>query len=160
MRRFTVVAFSLVLSAGGCGSRDFQEVADQHVRKDLLGKREKCEAIEFFEKKGHFYDVGTSTTADKDVVLPLLKELKEVAPTDQWVLLKPESTNEALAVLIALPADIKVVDRMAEVVQKADDRFSGFILQQWGHEWLSIDLINKETYEFLKKSNPDIDTQR
>jgi hypothetical protein len=49
---------------------------------------------------------------------------------------------------------------MAKVVEEADDRFPGLILQQWGHEWLAINLIDQETYEFLKQSDPEIDKQR
>jgi hypothetical protein len=49
---------------------------------------------------------------------------------------------------------------MADAVPEADDKFSGLILQQWGHEWLMIDLIDQESYEILKKSNPDIDNPR
>ena len=49
---------------------------------------------------------------------------------------------------------------MADAVQEADDKFSGLILQQWGHQWLVIDLIDQQTYETMKKSNPDIDNQR
>ena len=52
------------------------------------------------------------------------------------------------------------VDRMAQVVQEADDQFPGFIVQQWGHEWLAIDFLDQESYEFLKKSNPGMDKQR
>ncbi len=44
--------------------------------------------------------------------------------------------------------------------KQADDRCSGFILQQWGQRWLLINLIDKETFEYLKASNPDIEKQR
>jgi hypothetical protein len=49
-----------------------------------------------------------------------------------------------------------------EVLKKllADDKFPGLILQQWGKEWLSMDLVDEETYKFLKKARPDIDKQR
>lgn len=159
MRALICLCVGLTFFAVGC-RRDIPKMADDHVRKNLLAKRDKREAIPFFEEKGSFFDQDSSTSVDKDVLLPLLKRLQEVAPTEQWVMLKPGQTNEAFALLVALPGDSAVVDRMAEAVQESDDKFSGFILQQWGHEWLSIDLVNQETYEFLKKSNPDIDKQR
>jgi len=74
--------------------------------------------------------------------------------------MRPEKRDSAFAVLIELPKDKKLVDRMADAVQEADDKFSGLILQQWGHEFLMIDLIDQQSYEILKKSNPDIDNQR
>ena len=92
--------------------------------------------------------------------MPLLKRLKELAATEQWVMLRPEKKNSAYAVVIKLPPDPALVDRMADAVQEADDKFSGFILQQWGREWLLIDLIDQQSYEFLKKTNPDIDKRR
>jgi hypothetical protein len=34
------------------------------------------------------------------------------------------------------------------------------IAQQWGHQWLLFNLIDQQSYEMLKKSNPRIDDQR
>jgi hypothetical protein len=149
----------LVLAAGGC-RQDIQDVADRHVRNDMLAHHDKREAIEFLEKHGQFFDMDGTTHVDRDVVVPLLKRLKELTPTQQWAVLRPEKRDAAFAVLIELPKDRKLVDRMADAVQEADDKFSGLILQQWGHEWLMINLIDQESYEILKKSNPDIDNQR
>jgi hypothetical protein len=149
----------LVLCAAGC-RQDFQERADLHVRKDMLDKHDKREALSFFEKRGQFYDTSADTHVDQEIVVPLLKRLKEIAPTPQWAVLRPEKANSAYGMLIGLPNDSKTVDKMAEAVQEADDKFSGFILQQWGHEWLLIDLIDQQSYEVLKKANPDIDQQR
>jgi hypothetical protein len=158
MRWIICVGLGALLLAG-C-REDFQQTADKHVRDDIVRGHEKREAIPFFEAKGKFFDIDATTHADREVVLPLLKRLHELAPTEQWAVLRPKKTDWAYAVLIGLPGNAKTVDRMAEAVQEADDKFSGFILQQWGHEWLLIDLIDKEAYEFLKKNNPDIDKQR
>ncbi len=149
----------LALCASGCG-KDIQEIADQHVRKDMLDKHEKRAAIPFLEKQGQFFDLDGTTHVDREVVVPLLKRLKAIAATQQWAMLRPEKKNSAYGVLIELPKDPKIVDRMADAVQEADDKFSGFILQQWGHEWLLIDLIDQQSYEVLKKADPDIDKQR
>jgi hypothetical protein len=75
-------------------------------------------------------------------------------------MLSPEKANSSYGVLIELPQDPKIVDNMAQAVQEADDKFSGFILQQWGHRWLLINLIDQQTYESLKASNPDLENQR
>jgi hypothetical protein len=150
---------ALAVLAGGC-RKDFKEFADQHVRKDMLALHEKCDAVSFFEKHGQFYDLDSTTHVDQEVVVPLLKKLKAIAPTEQWAMIRPEKKDSAYGVLIGLPKDRKVVDRTAEAVQEADDKFDGFILQQWGREWLVINLIDQQSYETLKKSNPDIDNQR
>lgn len=150
---------ALLFAAAGC-RQDLQDMADQHVRKDMLDKHEKLEAIPFLEQRGHFFDIDPTTHVDRDVVVPLLKRLKELAPTPQWAMLKPKKKDAAYAVLIGLPKDPRLVDGMADAVQQADDNFSGFILQQWGREWLLINLIDEQSYEALKKVNPDIDKQR
>ena len=140
--------------------QDIQEIADQHVRKDMLDKHEKRAAIPFLEKQGQFFDLDGTTHVDREVVVPLLKRLKAIAATHSGPCSDPKRSNSAYGVLIELPKDPKIVDRMADAVQEADDKFSGFILQQWGHEWLLIDLIDQQSYEVLKKADPDIDKQR
>ncbi len=159
--RLWIAGACLGLVLGTCGCRqDIQEIADQHVRKDMLDKHEKREALPFLEKQGRFFDVDNTTHVDHDVVVPLLKRLQELAPTPQWAMLRPEKSNSAYAVLIGLPKDPKLVDRMADAVQEANGKFSGHIPQHGGHDWLMIDLIDQQSYELLKESNPDIDNQR
>jgi hypothetical protein len=143
----------------GCRN-DLLEFADRHVQTDMLDKDEKREAIPFLEQHGRFFDLDGKTHVDQEVVLPLLKRLKELAPTKQWAMLSPEKANLSYGVLIELPQDPKIVDNMAQAVQEADDKFSGFILQQWGHRWLLINLIDQQTYESLKASDPDLENQR
>jgi hypothetical protein len=158
-RSISCAAMALAVCILGCG-RDIQDVADQHVQRDLLDRHEKRAALTFFEQKGQFFDVDANSHVDREIVVPLLKRIKELAPTEQWAMLRPEKQNSAYAMLVKLPKDRKVVDQIAEAVQEADDNFPGLILQQWGREWLLFDLIDQQAYETLKKSNPDIDQQR
>ena len=147
------------LFAAGCRN-DIKDFADRHVQTDMLDQHEKREAITFLENKGQFFDLDSNTHVDREVVLPLLKRLKELAPTEQWAMLRPEDKHSAYGMLIALPAESKIVDEMADAVQEADDKFSGCILQQWGHRWLLINLIDQQTLEYLKQANPDLENQR
>jgi hypothetical protein len=133
---------------------------DRHVRKDLLGKHPKAEALPFFENQGRYFDRDNTTHVDRDVVVPLLKRLGTIARTEQWVMLRPDRKDSAYALLVKLPSDRRVEDQMAEAVQEADDNFPGLILQQWGHEWLLMDRIDEKSYEYLKKVRPNIDKQR
>ena len=159
MRWLGLMALGVAACASGCG-HDYHNLADQHVRQDMLTKYDKREAIPFFEHRGQLFDTGRTTTVDREIVLPLLKELQEIAATEQWAMLKPDDPDWALVVLVGLPPDSRVVDRMAQVVQAADDKFPGLIVQQWGNEWLAFDLIDQETYEHLKANDPHIDQQR
>jgi hypothetical protein len=159
--RAVCISIGLALCAAGCGGNpDYKRIADDRVQELLFDKYERREAIRFFEESGRFFDADATTSVDRDVVLPLLQRLAEIDRTEQWVMLKPGKTDAALALLVKLPDDPEVVDRMAEVVQEADDGYSGFIIQQWGYDWLQMALVDKAAYEFLKKSNPDVDIQR
>jgi len=159
MHRLILLSAAVAICAG-CGKPDYKRIADDRVQELLFDKYDRREAIPFFEERGQFFDVDATTSVDRDVVLPLLQRLAEVDRTEQWVMLKPGKTDAALALLVKLPDDPDVVDRMAEVVQEADDGFSGFIVQQWGYDWLQMALVDQAAYEFLKKTNPDIDQQR
>ena len=160
-RWFYLLPVAIGLFATGCGGKpDYKRIADDRVQELLFDQYERREAIPFFEERGHFFDADATTSVDRDVVLPLLQRLAEVQRTEQWIMLKPGTTDAALALLVKLPDDPDVVERMAEVVQTADDGYSGFIVQQWGYDWLQMALVDQAAYEFLKKTNPDIDKQR
>jgi hypothetical protein len=160
MRGQIIVWLGLMLCCGGCGKPDLKQIADSRVRNMLLTRYQKTEAIPFLEQQGKLFDAEAMETVDRDVVLPLLQRLQEVDHTEQWVMLRPGKTDSGFALLIQLPADIKIVDRMAEAIEQADDQFSGFIVQQWGQEWLALGLMDQGTYDIMKKSNPNIDKQR
>ena len=158
MRWFVFAGLGVALC--GCGQPDYKQIADDRVQDLLFDKFERCEAIPFFEEQGKFFDVDATTTVDRDVILPLLRRLREVDQTEQWVLLRPGKADSAVALVVRLPENSHTVERMAQAVQEADDGYSGFIIQQWGHEWLGMALVDQAVYEFLKKANPDIDKQR
>src|ERR1700730_5678649 len=125
------VCLGLMLCATGCSrDPDWKAVGDDNVRDGLFATHERQEAIPFFERNGRYFDLDASTTVDRDVVLPLLKRLNEVAPTEQWVMLRPEEKDWAGALVIELPQDSETVERMAQVVEEEDDRFPFLIVQQ------------------------------
>jgi hypothetical protein len=143
----------------GC-SPDIKQVADAMVTDDFLKKGTQVAAIPFFEQGGRYFDEDASTKVDREIVLPLLQKLYATSHTQQWVVPDERDPKQAFAVLIELPADEAVVDAMAKAVEAADAQFDGMIVQQWGHRWLSIDLMDKETMEFFKKTDPELEKQR
>ena len=122
VRLFMPFVLGLVLCVGGC-RKDYKKVADRMVEENLLKLEGRCEAIGFLEQGGRFFDDDETTTVDRDVVLPLLKQVRETARTDQWVVPQPNNAKQALALLIELPDDQATVDRMAKDVEAADDKF-------------------------------------
>lgn len=152
-RWLILMSLMVALCASGC-REDIKATADERVRETLLDTQEKREAIPFLETGGRFKDPDATTTVDRDVVLPLLKRLHEISPTEQWAIIRPNDTTWAFALLIELPKDKPTVERMAEVVLEAEGKFSGMILQQWGHEWLSVDFIDEKGAEMMKKAYP------
>src|SRR5262249_54004567 len=115
---FTLLVIGLALCATGCGGKpEYKRIADDRVQELLVEEYDKREAIPFVEESGRFCDVDATTRVDREGVLPLLRRLAEIDRTEQWVILKPGKTDAALALLVKLPDDPDVVERMAEVVQ-------------------------------------------
>lgn len=159
IRRSFLLAFALLLS--GC-SKDIKQHADQIVLNEFLKAGTHVKAVPFFEEGGRYYEPETdaSTSVDQKIILPMLKDLYAICPLAQWVVPDKENPKLAFALLVELPADNDKVDEMAKIVEAADAQFDGMILQQWGHTWLSVDLIDLETAEFFKKADPNFDKQR
>jgi len=154
-RQLAGIHLLLVLTSclSGCGKPDYKKFADKMVQKNVLEKRESRRAIEFFEEDGHFFDDEESgTNVDREILLPLLKRLMDIASTEQLAMLHPDDKNRALVLLVELPKDAEARKKMEQAVSEADDRFDGEILQQWGHEWLQMDVVDKETSDFLKEA--------
>lgn len=157
----SILAFSLLLLVSGCG-QDLQSRADQIVADEYLKAGTHVKAIPFFEACGRYFDEDEANPSqvDQKIVLPMLKDLYQFHAGEQWVVPDPRDAKVAFALLIELPEDAAQVDAMAKIVEAADDKFDGKILQQWGHKWLSIDLIDQETADFFRKSDTDFDKQR
>ena len=64
MRCAVCVTIILALLAVGC-RKDLKQIADDHVRNDMLQKYEKREAIPFFEQKGKYFDTDATTDVDQ-----------------------------------------------------------------------------------------------
>lgn len=157
------ILLPLLLMACGCGGKDYKQIGDKMVTEAFDQHGPRVEAIPFFEKGGRYYDKEDDTRpnfVDREILLPMLKKLQETYRTDQWVIPTKDDPNMAMYVLVALPANKNAEDALAKVVEEYDQKFDGLILQQWGHEWLSIDFMSKESLEFFKKSDPDIEKQR
>jgi hypothetical protein len=160
MRAIYWLGLGLIWATLGCGRHDIKDSADQYLEGGLMASTEKQQAIPFFEGKGHYYDTDTTTNVDREIVLPLLKRLNELAPTEQWALHEKTKSDTAVAVVVGLPKNAQLVDRMAEAVQEADAKFPGFIVQQWGNQWLLFSLIDEETHAYFLSQNPNFDKQR
>lgn len=152
---------ALVLILGTLGCRpDYKRTADDLVEETYLGSEQRCNAIPFFEDGGRYFDDDDSTAVDREILLPLLKQLHDVARSQQWVVPHKDDAKRAFAILIELPHDKVLFDKMAKRVEEADARFPGLILQQWGHRWLSLDFVDEEQAEFFKRADPTIERQR
>jgi hypothetical protein len=157
----SILALTLLILVSGCG-QDLKSHADQMVADEYLKAGKHVKAIPFFEAGGKYFDQDEAkpSQVDQKILLPMLKDLYQLHPGQQWVVPDTRNAKVAFAVLIELPGDAAQVDAMAKIVEAADDKFDGKILQQWGHKWLSVDLIDQETAEFFRKSDPDFDKQR
>ena len=70
------------------------------------------------------------------------------------------SVSNSMSIEDVPTTDCRPPDRLVKPPTKRAIATAKAILQQWGHRWLSIDFLDAETVEFLKKSDPDLEKQR
>jgi hypothetical protein len=169
LRRLTFLLLLMLLATTSGCRKDFKKVADKMVEDDILKGRTPVTAIPFFEQGGRYYDEeldeeqsdqSQAINVDRDIVLPMLKRLLETTRTEQWVVPDTNDSQRAFALLVALPSNKQTENAMAKVIEEFDAKYDGLILQQWGHKWLSIDFLDKDSVEFFKKTDPNIEKQR
>lgn len=48
---------------------------------------------------------------------------------------------------------LRVVKKMAAIIQEADDAYEGIVMDHWGEKWLSFDWMQGEDLEMLKEAD-------
>ena len=146
---YRVAALLVTLSLTGCGTRslDLQEFIDRRVNEVWMKPGQYVDAAEFFSNGGHYYnhpDDATAIQLDEAHIIPLLAQIREKFELDQFVILDGTAPQTAWAVVTRLPQNPRRVQELEAWLKAADSEFPGMILQEWGHEWLSLDFLNEE----------------
>jgi len=157
LRVGNLLVFSLLLLAicGGCQSEppiDQEAWFDHEVETVWKEKFPWTPAIPFFEKGGLYVQMGDQdeTPFDRPYVLPLLQKLEREFSLDWQAAVKRDKQNFAVAVMAKLPADPAIRERIVTALEEHQKTFPGAILQQWGHQWLSIDFLTAEQDAYLE----------
>lgn len=141
-----------IISLTGCGrSREQAEAArmDRQVERDWMDGHEVVNAIEFFEKGGHYEDGDPElSSVDRDHVLPLAKRLQKELDLQPLVVLLDSET--AFAMVAELPTEEASRVKLRAILNEADDAFPGFLFDNWGQKWLSLDFLNELETQAIK----------
>lgn len=146
------------LALSGCSLEDPKADLDDLVDRIWMEDWEHQDAIEFLEKGGHCYNdglEGRTPGVDRDLLLPFLKRIKEENQADPVAILDENDSNWAWAIVIRLPdnsADRKAISR---ATREMDEKFPGTVDEEWGHEWLSITLLDPWEVEALEEGGID-----
>lgn len=147
-------AVMLMAMSAGCGSTSISDpvALDKQIEEKWLAGREMVDAIEFLERGGQYenLEIPDAAQIDQDHVLPLLKSIRdELSLNPMAVLLTPE---RAMAILIDNPSAPAKRNRLRDLMQAADDKFPGLLIDNWGEKWLSLDFLDEREVGVLKSS--------
>jgi hypothetical protein len=137
----TAIAAISGCSLAGLGF-DPKQVVDEMVEDDMLGLNQdkKIPAVEFFEKGGKHYEVmgrGEGSNVDRNLVLPLMKRLRDEFKAEPIVLV-PDDAEYCWEIVVKLPAGAAARAGIAKAISETDAKFAGEIAADWGHKWLAF----------------------
>lgn len=139
-RLSTVVC--LLLSICGCGESEptIAETHDTQIVESWFPGRSTGNAVEFFEGGGQYESMTADSDIDREHLLPLLRTLQDDLGLQPVVLL--DEPDIAFAVVIDVSD--RTIDRgpVVDAIVAADEQFPGLILDKWGNDWLSIDVLD------------------
>ena len=138
----------------GCGTQqpDTARLHDSQIIHSWMPDRERADAIHFLQSGGLYESLNFSEESgvDRDHVLPLLLHLQAGFDLKPEVLL--DAPRIAFAVVIDVSAHQNDRSAIVEVIRKADERFSGVILDKWGLNWLSLDFLDTNELKPLEEA--------
>jgi len=144
-----------LLLLSGCSEPppDLKELEDQRIEDDLLENLQQTDAIEFFKKGGQFANTGEDDVQadyDQQHVAPLLERMSEEFGFKWLAMTDPAHPKEAIELIAKIPAGTNRVE-VYEFLVKEQQGFPGDILQGWGNDWFSLDILLPSEVEALEK---------
>ena len=155
MGRTALIAGLLVLNLlAGCGKKQVDhesrfdgEVEERWTRNSKL----VVDAIQHLARGGSYVDTGDpeDPVLDRPHILPLLQRLGKECDLEWQAVLEETNQTRAWAVIAKLPNDAALRKRIEAALAREEKTFPGAIVQQWGHQWLSLDFLTKEQAAFF-----------
>lgn len=138
----------------GCSDPAIQDAKDldQQIEKRWMTDRQSVEAIPFLQQGGHYENIGApdEIAVDQSFLLPFLIRLRDEINLKPQALL--ETPEQAMAVIIEIPAESARRNQLRKVLQEADDAFPGLLMDNWGLTWVSIDYLDDREVDVLKRA--------
>ncbi|MGD9856933.1 MAG: hypothetical protein AB7U20_18445 [Planctomycetaceae bacterium] len=144
---------SLTFFAAGCGT-DYEAEVDAKVTQEWMREGKQVDALEYFKTGGRYYSgagMPGKPDLDQEAIVPFLKDLKEKFGQEQYAI-QFEGDEYAWGIVMKLPVDKDNRRRFEEYLEEVRESFPGMILEEWGHEWISFDFLDKEEAEFIRES--------
>ncbi len=140
----------LILLVEGCGSSEptgiqeadsAPETHDAQVVSTWMPGRETTDAVEFLEGGGVYESLLTDVDIDKVHLLPLLRRFRDEFGLTPVALL--DDPEVAFAVIVDISKLEGPKGNVVDAIEEADNDFSGLILDKWGEQWLTIDMMDE-----------------
>jgi hypothetical protein len=82
--------------------------------------------------------------------------LKAEFDPEQYAILV-EDEPYCWGIVVRIPEDPAQRQQFQEFLNREDDAFPGMILQEWGHEWVSLDFLNEEAAAVIREGEAAAD---
>jgi uncharacterized protein YlxP (DUF503 family) len=124
---------------------DYKAVLDRQITEEWMAGREVVDALEFFEKGGVYEnrDSDEAMDIDQKYVVPLVKRLKDEFHLNVLAIVEPDSTNTAMAIVAEVPPDRETRNKIRAAILETADKFPGFAMQNWSHNYVSLDFLDE-----------------
>jgi hypothetical protein len=131
---------------------DHKDVLDRQIQEEWMPGREVVDALKFFDGGGTYKSDARTDAAglDRDYVVPLLKRLRDEHHLRVTVILRDDVPNTVLALLAEAPASRAARNAVRTTILEAADGFPGLVLQNWSHQWVSLDFLDAQEMTAFK----------
>jgi hypothetical protein len=146
------------LLAVGCGKDDYESDVDFRITQEWMQPGMYVDAIEYLETGGQYDAMAMPDTAslDQTAILPFLQRLKTEFDPEQYAILV-EDEPYCWGIVVKIPEQPAQRQRFQEFLAREDAAFPGMILQEWGHEWVSLDFLNEQAAAVIREGEAAAD---
>lgn len=136
----------------GCGETEptIAEMHDSQIVESWFPGSPVEDAVAFLDDGGVYESLAAESDIDREHLLPLLRQLRDEFGLEPLVLL--EEPDLAFAVVIDVSAASVDRSSIVDAIVAADEQYPGMILDKWGRNWLSIDVLDLGETELMAES--------
>ncbi len=126
------------------------DLHDAQIIEEWMPGHRLVDAVDFFADGGMFASTEVEPDLDQELLLPLLRVLRDECKVDPVVLL--DDPEIAFAVVIDVHAADTDRSAIIDAIERVNEDYPGLIVGKWGRTWLSIDLLDQQKAAMLEES--------